>query len=175
MFVLFSFIFSSIKLVSPVFSNLNEFFLRNKETFSMKNTFPKRRPASQTPSWWLNGTKTCFHSWKRGKRKSVHARVAEKARGRKALSLFRVSPKLFSIFSPLLHSTGKEDNTVNHRQEPKMSFLIKAIYTMAYGLQAYHEDVCGKDFVGVCPQLQKSFNHTTFFVRTFKAFPSLRN
>lgn len=56
-----------------------------------------------------------------------------------------------------------------------MSFLIKAIYTMAYGLQAYHEDVCGKDFVGVCPQLQKSFNHTTFFVRTFGDFRKLRN
>lgn len=36
---------------------------------------------------------------------------------------------------------------------------------MAYGLQAYHEDVCGKEFVGVCPQLHKSFNHSIFLVR----------
>lgn len=62
-------------------------------------------------------------------------------------------------------STGYEDIRKNHRQEPKLSFLIKAIYTMAYGLQAYHEDVCGKSFIGVCPQLQKSFNHSIFFVR----------
>lgn len=94
----------------------------------------------------------------------------EVARGWKSALFSESSPKLFSIFSPLLHSTGKEDNTVNHRQEPKMSFLIKAIYTMAYGLQAYHDDVCGSSFVGVCPQLQKSFNHTTFFVRIFKNF-----
>lgn len=63
------------------------------------------------------------------------------------------------------HSTGNEDLTTNHRQEPKLSFLIKAIYTLAYGLQAYQEDVCGKDFVGVCPQIHKSFNHSIFFVR----------
>ncbi|CRL04842.1 CLUMA_CG017895, isoform A [Clunio marinus] len=59
--------------------------------------------------------------------------------------------------------TGYEDNTKNHRQEPKLSFLVKAIYTMAFGLQAYHDDVCGKDFIGVCPKLEKSFNHTIFF------------
>ena len=35
---------------------------------------------------------------------------------------------------------------------------------MAHGLQSFHQDVCGKDYVGVCPQLQKSFNHTIFFV-----------
>lgn len=70
----------------------------------------------------------------------------------------------FSHFLVGRHSTGDEDLTKNHRQEPKLSFLIKAIYTMAYGLQAYHEDVCGKDFVGICPKLQKSFNHSIFFV-----------
>lgn len=80
----------------------------------------------------------------------------------------------FETFSPVFsrsnsqsfscESTGNEDNTKNHKQEPKLSFLVKAIYTMAYGLQAYHEDVCGKDFIGVCPQLQKSFNHSIFFV-----------
>lgn len=78
--------------------------------------------------------------------------------------------KSFSLFlslhnAPRFDSTGNEDLTKNHKQEPKLSFLIKAIYTMAYGLQAYHEDVCGKEFVGVCPQLQKSFNHSIFFVR----------
>lgn len=63
--------------------------------------------------------------------------------------------------------TGHEDLTKNHRQEPKLNFLIKAIYTLAYGLQTYHEDVCGKDFIGACPQLSKSFNHSRFFVSQF--------
>lgn len=62
-------------------------------------------------------------------------------------------------------SSGNEDNTRNHKQEPKLSFLIKAIYSFAHGLEAYHEDVCGKEYDGVCPQLKKSFNHSTFFVR----------
>lgn len=65
---------------------------------------------------------------------------------------------------------GNEDNTKNHKQEPKLNFLIKAIYTMAYGLQAYHDDVCGKDFIGVCPQLAKSFNHSKFFVSQSSRF-----
>lgn len=90
-----------------------------------------------------------------------------KARGKSSLGDKIFSRSQFSscFKSFCSESTGNEDNTKNHKQEPKLSFLVKAIYTMAYGLQAYHEDVCGKDFVGVCPQLQKSFNHSIFFVR----------
>jgi hypothetical protein len=91
-------------------------------------------------------------------------------------SLSEFSRRLFLMLA------GNEDITKNHKQEPKLSFLIKAIYTMAYGLQvglemwlrrgnnknvssqAYQEDVCGKYYVGICPQLHKSFNHSTFFV-----------
>lgn len=72
-----------------------------------------------------------------------------------------------SIFLSAFFLTGHEDLTKNHRQEPKLNFLIKAIYTLAYGLQTYHEDVCGKDFIGACPQLSKSFNHSRFFVSQF--------
>lgn len=83
----------------------------------------------------------------------------------------------FSQFSLSLiyFSKGNEDLTKNHKQEPKLNFLIKAIYTLAYGLQSYHDDVCGKDFVGVCPQLQKSFNHSKFFVSLTKLLKLNRN
>jgi hypothetical protein len=79
---------------------------------------------------------------------------------------------LGTFFLSLRHATGYEDLKKNHRQEPKLSFLIKAIYTMAYGLEAYQETVCGKDFVGVCPEMKKSFNHSIFLVR--QTFASLR-
>lgn len=85
----------------------------------------------------------------------------------KRLSLFSarsLSRFLFFLGCFRRHATGSEDLTKNHRQEPKLSFLIKAIYTMAYGLQAYHDDVCGREFIGVCPKLHKSFNHSIFFV-----------
>lgn len=62
------------------------------------------------------------------------------------------------------HFSGKESLRKNHKQEPKLSFLVKALYTFAYGLDAYRDDICGKETIGVCPRLQKSFNHSTFFV-----------
>ncbi|KAL7030586.1 hypothetical protein ACKWTF_006714 [Chironomus riparius] len=61
------------------------------------------------------------------------------------------------------YCTGHENLSRNHKQEPKLSFLVKALYTYAYALQAYKDDVCGRDYVGACQNLKKSFNHSLFF------------
>ncbi|KAG5684310.1 hypothetical protein PVAND_013545 [Polypedilum vanderplanki] len=58
--------------------------------------------------------------------------------------------------------TGYESLRKNHKQEPKLSFLVNAIYVYAYALEAYSHDVCGRDG-GACNALKKSFNHSTFF------------
>ncbi|XP_069676283.1 metabotropic glutamate receptor 1-like [Periplaneta americana] len=49
--------------------------------------------------------------------------------------------------------TGREKLSDRYKADPKLSFIIKAIYTMAYGLHNMHQDVCGRDTVGLCPEL----------------------
>ncbi|XP_054272576.1 metabotropic glutamate receptor 1-like [Macrosteles quadrilineatus] len=49
--------------------------------------------------------------------------------------------------------TGTERLSDRYKQDPKLSFVIKAIYTLAYGLHNLQQELCGKDHVGVCPQL----------------------
>lgn len=75
-----------------------------------------------------------------------------------------LSERTFSFLFYFSHSTGHENLSRNHKQEPKLSFLVKALYTYAYALQAYKDDVCGRDYVGACQSLKKSFNHSLFFV-----------
>ncbi|XP_065079892.1 metabotropic glutamate receptor 1-like [Ochlerotatus camptorhynchus] len=58
--------------------------------------------------------------------------------------------------------TGKEKLSDRYKQEPKMSFVIKAIYTMAYALQALQQDSCGRSVTGICPAMFP-FNGTQFF------------
>nr|QRN45433.1 metabotropic glutamate 1-like receptor isoform X1 [Carausius morosus] len=49
--------------------------------------------------------------------------------------------------------TGKEKLKDRYRQDSKLSFVIKALYTMAYGLHDMVQDVCGKGSQGLCPGL----------------------
>ncbi|XP_058443037.1 metabotropic glutamate receptor 1-like [Malaya genurostris] len=58
--------------------------------------------------------------------------------------------------------TGTEKLSERYKQEPKMSFVIKAIYTMAYALHALQQDSCGRNSVGVCAAMFP-FNGTQFF------------
>ncbi|EDS30958.1 conserved hypothetical protein [Culex quinquefasciatus] len=58
--------------------------------------------------------------------------------------------------------TGTEKLSERYKQEPKMSFVIKAIYTMAYALHALQQDACGRNSVGICPAMFP-FNGTQFF------------
>lgn len=81
--------------------------------------------------------------------------------------IFSVRVKSNENFTHFLTIAGKESLRKNHKQEPKLSFLVKALYTMAYALNTFRDDVCGRDTVGVCQKLQKSFNHSIFFVRKF--------
>jgi len=50
----------------------------------------------------------------------------------------------------------------NYKQDPKLSFVIKAIYTLAYGLHNMVLDVCGS-FQGICQNLHP-FNGSLFKV-----------
>jgi hypothetical protein len=69
--------------------------------------------------------------------------------------------------------TGREKLSDRYKADPKLSFVIKAIYTMAYGLHNMHQDVCGRDAVGLCPDLFP-FNGSLFKVRSFHS-PALYN
>ncbi|XP_055551060.1 metabotropic glutamate receptor 5-like [Wyeomyia smithii] len=57
--------------------------------------------------------------------------------------------------------TGNEQLSDRYRQEPKMSFVIKAIYTMAYALHALQQDSCGRNTAGICAAMFP-FNGTLF-------------
>jgi hypothetical protein len=63
--------------------------------------------------------------------------------------------------------TGQEKLSDKYKEDPKLSFIIKAIYTMAYGLHSMHQDVCGSDAVGLCPDLFP-FNGSLFKVCSFQ-------
>ncbi|XP_058814305.1 metabotropic glutamate receptor 1-like [Topomyia yanbarensis] len=58
--------------------------------------------------------------------------------------------------------TGNEKLSDRYKQEPKMSFVIKAIYTIAYALHALQQDSCGRNSVGICAAMFP-FNGTQFF------------
>ncbi|XP_039287871.1 metabotropic glutamate receptor 1-like [Nilaparvata lugens] len=49
--------------------------------------------------------------------------------------------------------TGKEKLSEKYKQDPKLSFVIKSIYTVAYGLHNLFKDVCGSNAQGPCPGL----------------------
>ncbi|XP_044738786.1 metabotropic glutamate receptor 5-like [Chrysoperla carnea] len=57
--------------------------------------------------------------------------------------------------------TGEERLKERYKQDPKLSFVIKAIYTLAYGLHTMQQDLCGRNTVGLCPQLYP-FNGSLF-------------
>lgn len=76
----------------------------------------------------------------------------------------------FLFFSIDNNIQGNESlNTTSYRQEPKLSFVIKAIYTIAYGLQALHQSKCGHDLTNNtnCDAIKKFWmekNGTEFLV-----------
>lgn len=65
-----------------------------------------------------------------------------------------------------LLKTGREKLSDKYKADPKLSFIIKAIYTMAFGLHHMHQDVCGRDAVGLCSDLFP-FNGSLFKVSAF--------
>ncbi|PNF32911.1 hypothetical protein B7P43_G01845 [Cryptotermes secundus] len=64
-----------------------------------------------------------------------------------------MSAKLVSASLERGECTGREKLSDRYKADPKLSFIIKAIYTMAYGLHNMHQDVCGRDAVGLCSDL----------------------
>jgi hypothetical protein len=69
---------------------------------------------------------------------------------------------LYNHFHFLLFIKGNESLKDRYKQEPKLSFIIKAIYTMAYALEKLQKDACGT-VKGICPAMYP-FNGTLFLV-----------
>ncbi|KAF5273496.1 hypothetical protein FQA39_LY07513 [Lamprigera yunnana] len=57
--------------------------------------------------------------------------------------------------------TGNERLSKEYRQDPKLSFVIKAVYTFAYALHNLRQDICGEKYVGICEKLNP-FNGSLF-------------
>ncbi|KAJ8911078.1 hypothetical protein NQ315_015250, partial [Exocentrus adspersus] len=57
--------------------------------------------------------------------------------------------------------TGEENLATNYRQDSKLSFVIKAIYTLAHALHDMQQDMCGHGSVGMCDKLLP-FNGSLF-------------
>ncbi|XP_046415197.1 metabotropic glutamate receptor 1-like [Neodiprion fabricii] len=57
--------------------------------------------------------------------------------------------------------TGNEKLSEKYKQDPKMSFVMKSFWAMAHGLHNMLEEVCGKNFYGVCKAM-RPFNGTLF-------------
>ncbi|XP_023245698.1 metabotropic glutamate receptor 1-like [Copidosoma floridanum] len=59
--------------------------------------------------------------------------------------------------------TGKEKITPNkHKQDPKMSFVMKSFWVMAHGLHHMLQEICGLNYTGVCKEMS-TFNGTRFW------------
>lgn len=61
---------------------------------------------------------------------------------------------------------GDETLVENYKQDPKLSFVIKAIYTLAHALHDMHQDICGLTF-GLCDKIIP-FNGSLLKVRFCK-------
>jgi hypothetical protein len=62
-----------------------------------------------------------------------------------------------SLSAPTIGSkplcTGKEKLSEKYKQDTKMAFVMKSIWTMAYGLHNMQQDLCGRNTTGLCPQM----------------------
>jgi len=56
-------------------------------------------------------------------------------------------------FVAFFKKTGKEKLSDKYKQDTKMAFVMKSIWTMAYGLHNMQQDLCGKQTTGLCPQM----------------------
>ncbi|KAJ8958081.1 hypothetical protein NQ317_001495 [Molorchus minor] len=66
-----------------------------------------------------------------------------------------------STITPQSICTGEESLATNYRQDSKLSFVIKAIYSLAHALHDMHQDICGFGAVGMCDK-QLPFNGSLF-------------
>ncbi|XP_011297984.1 metabotropic glutamate receptor 1 isoform X2 [Fopius arisanus] len=57
--------------------------------------------------------------------------------------------------------TGEERLEERYSQDPKMSFVMKSFWAMAHGLHSMLEEICGRDYSGVCKEMYP-FNGTLF-------------
>ncbi|XP_012276016.1 metabotropic glutamate receptor 1 isoform X2 [Orussus abietinus] len=57
--------------------------------------------------------------------------------------------------------TGTEKLSERYKQDPKMSFVMKSFWAMAHGLHSMLEEICGRNYYGVCEEVHP-FNGTLF-------------
>nr|CAD7426327.1 unnamed protein product [Timema monikensis] len=69
----------------------------------------------------------------------------------KGISLNQIQQQRSIAMVMIVMLPGRERLSDRYKPDPKLSFIIKALYTMAYGLHNMLQDVCGQG--GVCAEL----------------------
>ena len=71
-------------------------------------------------------------------------------------------------FSQLPLISGDESLQAGYKQDTKLGFIVKAIYTLAHSLHHMQEELCGDTSKGVCDNM-KPFNGKLYRVKIFSS------
>ena len=62
--------------------------------------------------------------------------------------------------------SGNESLSAGYKQDTKLGFIVKALYTLAHSLHNMQRDLCGDTSAGVCPAMTP-FNGKLYKVSVF--------
>ena len=57
------------------------------------------------------------------------------------------------IYIRTLITSGNESLSTGYKQDTKLGFIVKALYTLAHSLHNMQRDLCGDTSAGVCPAM----------------------
>ena len=57
------------------------------------------------------------------------------------------------IYNCTLFTSGNETLSTGYKQDTKLGFIVKALYTLAHSLHNMQRDLCGDTSAGVCPAM----------------------
>ena len=63
--------------------------------------------------------------------------------------------------------SGNESLSAGYKQDTKLGFIVKALYTLAHSLHNMQRDLCGDTSAGVCPAMTP-FNGKLYKVSVFR-------
>ena len=66
----------------------------------------------------------------------------------------------------LSSASGNESLSAGYKQDTKLGFIVKAIYTLAHSLHHMQEELCGDTSKGVCDKM-KPFNGKLYRVKIY--------
>ena len=64
-------------------------------------------------------------------------------------------------------ASGNESLSAGYKQDTKLGFIVKALYTLAHSLHNMQRDLCGDTSAGVCPAMTP-FNGKLYKVSVFR-------